>query len=338
MSSGLTGVRLKAEQYQGKVVEVKIGATKGEGGTRCKSIIIGGETTPAFYAFEGITPHSPVVAADVFDAEVALPGVVKAYVRDVIGDPIAWAKLAVDKFGADLITLHLISTSPLGKDASPKEAARTVEEVLQAVDVPIIVGGSGDPKKDVEVFEKAAEVAAGERVVISTITADMDVERCAKFIKEHGHVALTLTPVSLDMARTLHRRLYDFLKREDIVMDLTTAALGYGLEYTFTIMERARLAALMGDTDLQHPISCAASNTWAAKEAWRRMDPTWEPRDLRGPLWEVVTALTCLLAGADLFMMLHPMAAKTVKDVIDRLMKGKPGEVKKIVNWVSARI
>jgi acetyl-CoA decarbonylase/synthase complex subunit delta len=326
------------ETYPSKVVEVKLGATKSEGGTRGRTVVIGGETTPAFYTFERPTPHPPVISLDVFDMEVPLAKAVKMHVKDVLGDPAAWAKLAVEKFGADMITIHLISIDPLVKDASPKEAVKTVEAVAQAVDVPLVIGGCGDPVKDADVFQEVAETFAGERFLISSITRDMDVERCAKFVKKNGHVALSFTPMDLNLARELNRRLYDFLPKEDIVMDLTTAALGYGLDYAFTNMERARLAALMGDPELAHPMSSGTTNAWAAREAWMKMAPEWEPRELRGPLWEVITALTLLLAGVDLFMMMHPAAVKTVKDVIAQLMGGKSGNTEKLVEWVTVKV
>jgi len=326
------------ETYPGRIAEVKLGATKGEGGTRGKTIIIGGETTPAFYTFERSVLHPPVVALDVFDMEVPLPKAVKMHVQDVMGDPAAWAKLAVEKFNADMVTIHLISTDPLVKNASPKEAVRTVENVAQAVDVPLVIGGCGDPVKDTDVFAEIATTFDGERFLMSSITKDMDVERCATFIKKSGHVALSFTPMDLNLARELNRRLYDFLPKEDIVMDLTTAALGYGLDYAFTNMERGRLEALMGDPELAHPIVSGTTNAWAAREAWLKMAPEWEPRELRGPLWEVTTALTLLLAGVDLFMMMHPAAVKTLQDVTRQLMDGRSGDADRLGQWVSAKI
>jgi len=326
------------ETYPAKIVEVKLGATKSEGGTRGKSIIIGGETTPAFYTFERPTPHPPVVTLDVFDMEVPLAKAVKIHLKDVLGDPAAWAKLAVEKFGADLVTIHLISVDPLLKDASPKEAVKTVEEIAQAVDVPLVIGGCGDPVKDAAVFAEVAKTFVGERFLISSITRDMDVEKCAKFVKKNGHVALSFTPMDLNLARELNRRLYDFLPKEDIIMDLTTAALGYGLDYAFTNMERARLAGLMGDPELAHPMSSGTTNAWAAREAWLKMAPEWEPRELRGPLWEVATALTLLLAGVDLFMMMHPAAVKTLKDITKQLTGEGSDNADRLVEWVSMKI
>jgi acetyl-CoA decarbonylase/synthase complex subunit delta len=121
-------------------------------------------------------------------------------------------------------------------------------------------------------------------------------------------------------------------------MDLTTAALGYGLEYAFTNMEKARLGALMGDPELAHPISSGTTNAWAARESWLKMSPEWEPRELRGPLWELVTALTMLLAGADLFMMMHPAAVKALQDICKQLISGERGNTDKLVEWVSTRV
>jgi acetyl-CoA decarbonylase/synthase complex subunit delta len=329
-------------EYPGQIAEVKLGATKSEGGTRGNTIMIGGSKTPAFYSFEGPLPHKPMVALDVFDMEVRLPKAIRMHVKEVMGDTAAWAKLAVEKYGADLITVNLLSTDPLIKDASPAEATKTVEEVLQAVDVPLIIGGCGDPKKDPLVFEKVAEVAEGERVVFSSLTLDMSdaglLNGVAKALNDHGHIALAFTALDLNRAKELNRKLYEFLPKDRILMDLTTAALGYGLEYSFTIHERARMAALMGDSELQHPVLSGSTNAWAAREAWMKMGPEWEPRLLRGPIWETITALNLLLAGVDLFMMMHPAAVRTMREVIEKLMGAGKAKPEKIADWVNVRM
>ena len=334
-----TPFTLPIQKYPGQIVEVKLGATKNEGGSRGKSIIIGGEKSPAFYTFENSTPNTPVISLDVFDSKVPIPKAVRTNFNDAMEDPVSWAKFAVEKFGADMITLHLVSIDPLNpKPSTPVEAAKTVEDVLQAVDVPLVVGGCGDPEKDLAVFEKVTAAAEGERLLISTVTLDMDIEKSAKLIKKYGHVALAFSPMDLNQARELNRRLFEYLPKEQIVMDTTTAALGYGLDYAFTIMERARLAGLMGDPELQQPMSSGTTNAWAAREAWQKMDPQWGARELRGPLWESVTGLTLLLAGVDLFMMLHPAAVKTLRNTIKKLTEKKATvETAKIANWVSSK-
>jgi acetyl-CoA decarbonylase/synthase complex subunit delta len=274
--------------------------------------------------------------------KVSLPKVLREHVAEVMEDPAEWARMNVKKFGADIITIHLMSTDPLIRDASPRQAAKTVEEILQAVDVPLIIGGCGDPKKDAAVFTEVAAMAAGERLLLNSVTLDMAEAKTlgtvATAARDHGHLLLAFTGLELNNAKELNRRLYEYIPPEQIVMDLTTVALGYGLEYSFTIHERARYAALMGDTELAHPVISAATNAWAAREAWMVMAPEYGPRELRGPVWETLNALTLLLAGIDLFMMMHPASVLTLKDVIHRLGSTGTAGTSPSRDWVGARI
>jgi len=329
--------KIPVGEYPGKVVEVKLGATKKEGGSRGSSITIGGETAPPYYLFESSVIHPPVVSFDVFDAP-SLSKVMRSPFQDVLHDPAAWAKRCVNKFGADIVQLHLTSIDPLLTNTSPATAAKTVENVLQAVDVPLAIGGCGDPAKDLQVFEKVAEIAEGERLLINSVTLDMNVKKMAEIVKKYGHTVIAFTSMDMALARELNRRLYEILPKECILNDTTTAALGYGLEYAFTVMERTRLSGLLGDPELQHPLSSGTTNAWAAREAWMKMDPQWGPRELRGPIWETITALTLLLAGVDFFMMIHPAAVKVVKDVITTFVNNKKIDPENRVNWLTLNI
>ncbi|MCW4038800.1 MAG: CO dehydrogenase/acetyl-CoA synthase subunit delta [Candidatus Bathyarchaeota archaeon] len=333
-----TEFRVPKGDYPGQIVEVKLGATKGEGGTRGSSITLGGEKAPAYYRFDSLVLHPPVIAFDVFDKAPHLSRVMRTPFAEVLDDPAAWAKRCVDKFGAEMVQLHLTSIDPLWMDTSPEEAAKTVENVLEAVDVPLAVGGCGDPAKDLQVFEKVAEVGEGERLLINSVTLDMDIQGMSELVKKHGHAVIAFTSMDMALARELNRKLYEFLPKEDIVIDTTTAALGYGLDYAFTVMERTRLAGLMGDEELQHPMASGTTNAWAAREAWMKMDPKWGPREFRGPIWETVTALTLLLTGVDWFMMMHPAAVKTVKDVIRTFTRGEKASSETIADWITLKI
>lgn len=330
------------EEFTGRIHEVKLGETRAGGGSRGKSVIIGGSTYPPFVSADHPAPHPPVFALDVFDMDVPLPRGLMENVKDVANDPAEWAKMNVKKYGADMVTVHLMSTDPLIRDASPAAAARTVEEVLQAVDVPLIIGGCGDPKKDAQVFCKVAEVADGERLLLNSLTLGMTetktLDVVARAAKEHNHAVLGFTGLELNKAKELNRRLYEYLPPEDIVMDLTTVALGYGLEYSFTIHERARYAALMGDTELQQPTISASTNAWAAREAWMKMDKKYGSRGLRGPLWETINALTLLLAGVDIFMMMHPAAIRTCKDTIRMFAEKDAPAPDGISRWATMKI
>ena len=108
------------------------------------------------------------------------------------------------------------------------------------------------------------------------------------------------------------------MPKNQIIQDPTSAALGYGLEYAYTLMERTKLAALMGDEDVQMPIIAAASNAWGAREAWMKA-PEWGPREVRGPLWETVTCLSLMMAGADIFMISHPATVRVAKRFLESI-------------------
>jgi acetyl-CoA decarbonylase/synthase complex subunit delta len=316
------------EEYPGEIPVVKFGNTKGEGGTRSHSVYVGGEKTMPFYLFEHKNPYKPVIAFDVFDMKIGLAKPVKVHYKEVLEDPAEWAKLCVNKFGADMVTIHLISTDPLLKDTSAREAAKTVEEILQAVKVPIIIGGSGNPDKDPEILEKAAEVAEGERVMLNSASMNLDYKRVSQAAMDHGHVVLSWTQLDINDQKTLNRHLFEMgVVPEDMLIDPTTAALGYGLEYSFSMMERMRLAGLKGDTDLQCPIASGTTNAWGAREAWMKESPTegetWGDRMKRGPLWEAVSALTLGLAGCDLFMMMCPASVHLFREMITQLSESQ---------------
>ncbi len=306
--------------YPGKIREVILGSTRGDGGSRVKSVTIGGSSTPPFHLFEGTDPHSPVVAGSVFDMVPPLPGPVKESFGDALEDPCAWAKAWVDRYGADLIDLDLISTDPYLKDTPVKRAVSLVEDLLQAVDVPLIIGGSGNPEKDAKLLPKVAEVCAGERILLSSATMSMW-EPVAKAAQEFNHVVLAWSPIDINQAKELNRKLMGYLPPDQIIMDPTSAALGYGLEYSFSVMERIRFAGLMGDKELQCPMASGTANSWGAREAWKR-DAGLGPREYRGPLWETTGALAFLLAGIDLFIMVHPGGARTIEDIVGWLAEG----------------
>ena len=80
-------------------------------------------------------------------------------------------------------------------------------------------------------------------------------------------------------------------------------------------MERARLAAFIGDKMLSMPfIVFVGQETWKTKEAK-------EYGEAQGINWEVSTAVSMVQSGADLIVMRHPQAAQTVMKHIDGLME-----------------
>ena len=329
-----------APKYTGKVVEVKMGATRKEGGTRDTVIVIGGHTVPPYYYLRGYNPpHPPAFGGDVFDIRIGLPRAVKKAFGDVLDNPVEWARLWVEKYGAEAIDIHLVGTDPQIKDLPPEAAVKTVDNILQAVKVPIVVGGSGNPEKDPAVFRKVLEAFPSEGLVINSLNLDMKLEDICPHISKTNSAVINFSPMDLDKAEEINRKTYDWIPRERIILDLNIGGIGYGTEYGFTAMERARLSALMGNELLQHPFNVGAANAWGAREAWIAMDPYWGPKEIRGPLWEALTCIICLLTGADYYMILHPLTVKIIKAIREYLFaEPKPKDPEKALNWLSSKL
>ncbi|MDP1552141.1 MAG: CO dehydrogenase/acetyl-CoA synthase subunit delta [Methanobacteriaceae archaeon] len=317
------------QDYPGKVAEVQLGK-----GSR-KSVYLGGQQ--ALYRFEEPQPNPPVVTFDVFDIPMpGLPRPIREHFSDVMDHPGEWAKKAVKEYGANMVTMHLIGTGPKVMNKSPREGAQAVEEVLQAVDVPLVIGASGDPVKDPLVLEAAAEAAQGERCLLASANLDLDYKKVAKAAVDNDHAVLSWSITDVNMQKTLNRYLLkEGLNHNDIVMDPTTCALGYGIEFSIDIMTRTRLAALKGDTDLQMPMSSGTTNAWGSREAWMKKEE-WGPTDYRGPIWEIVTGLTMMLNGVDIFMMLHPTSVKLLREIGETFVKDYMAtELPNINDWIT---
>jgi len=312
-----------------------------------KKAVIGGEVVPPFYNFLGLdkrNPHPPLVTYDVFDmgSEMMLPKPIKEEYKDVLAKPPQWAKFAVDKFGAECITFHSLGIDPGTLNWPVSKSKKLFEDILQAVDVPVIIGCSGNKEKDVEMFKELAAVSESEVLMLSA--ADKATwEEVIPLAVKYDHNCLLWTSLDLNNQIKMNKDALELgLPKNRIVMDPTCATLGYGMEYSFSIYQRMRVAGLLGETDLAYPISGGTTNAWGAREAWmsEKQAPEWGPRDYRGPIWEIINALSLSLVGLDLAMMFHPIAAKHVKEITKQFFAEIPKhlEDKGYYDWVSARI
>ncbi|MCS7110819.1 MAG: CO dehydrogenase/acetyl-CoA synthase subunit delta [Ignisphaera sp.] len=327
-------------KYSGRVVEVRLGATKNEGGTREKVIVVGGHTAPPYFYLADYKPgYPPAFGGDTFDMKIGLPRAIRQVFGDALDNPVEWARLWIDKFGAEAIDIHLVSTDPAIRDASPRDAVKTVDMLLQGIKVPIVVGGSGNPEKDVEVFRSIVEAYPNEGLVINSLNLDMKLEAICPYIAKSNAVVIDFSPMDLDKAEQINRKVYDWIPRNRIMLDLNIGGIGYGTEYGFTVMERARLSALIGNELLAHPFNVGAANAWGAREAWISMDPYWGPKEIRGPLWETLTCVLCLLAGADYFMILHPLTTKVLREMREHLFsEPRITDPEKALQWLSSKL
>jgi acetyl-CoA decarbonylase/synthase complex subunit delta len=286
---------------------------------------VGGENVLPFYTFEGQMPNRPLIAVEVYDDNPqGWSPVVAEPLKGVLADPVAWAKKAADEWGADLIALRLKSTDPKGDDKPADEAAKTAKAVVEAVSIPVIIYGAEDMEKDGDVLKAAAIATEGKNVILGPAMED-NYKTIGAAALGYKQTVAAKTPIDVNLAKQLNILLSNLgVDVGNILVDPTTGALGYGLEYTYSVMERFKIAALRQDDSMtQMPlIADVGPEAWKAKEAKAPAtdEPQWGDENKRGVLWEILTATALLIAGADVLIMRHPDAIKTVRKVIDTLM------------------
>jgi len=294
---------LPLEKYSVTIRETALG--HGKNGKR-----IGGENTLPFHSFEGMLPNSPGLAMEILDMEPEnwAPAILEPF-SDVISDPADWAKKCVEQYGAEILFLRLSSTDPLGHDTSPQHAAEIVTRVNGAVDVPLIVWGTGAEEKDIEVLTAVAQACTEKNLLLGPMLKG-NYEEIAKAALEHGHSVVAQASMDANLTKELNIVLCKFFPADKIVIDPTSSALGYGMEYTFSIIEEIKQFGLKDrDKMMLMPIFAdVGMDCWRTKEA--------KQSQTMGILWEAITGMTFLLGGANLIVLRHPDALKLITEII----------------------
>lgn len=306
------------ESFNGKVLAVDFGKDD-------KALAIGGETCLPFLSFEGEVPNKPVIAYEIQDCVPEdWPDTVKNIYKDVSGDPVTWAKYCQDTLKAKAIALRLSSTHPDRGDRSAEDAAKTVKDVLAAIQVPLIILGSNHIEKDALVLVAAAQAASGSNCIIGK-AQEGNYKTIVAAALAHNHKLIAMSELDINLAKQLNILITQMgFDKAKLITDPMCAALGYGLEYTYSVMERIRLAGLaQNDPTMQPPIvGDVGMYVWKIKEtvAAETDVPDWGTLEERGIAWETVTATSMILAGTNLLIMRHPRAVENVNKTIEELI------------------
>ncbi len=303
--------------YTGKIKEVSIGSGS-------HAIKVGGESCYPFHLFEGAMPNPPRVAFEVWDypPEEWQEWAIEPY-KDVINDPVAWAKKSQDTYGAELIALLLKSADPNGMNRDVEQVVATVKSVADAITVPLLVWGCVNDEKDAALLRRVAELCEGKNVAIGPLV-EKNYKQIGAMAIGYNQVVMASTPIDVNLAKQLNILLGNLGMPDDrMLIDPTTGGLGYGLEYSYSVMERDRMAALtQEDVKLQYPLVCnMAHEVWKTKETKVKKEdnPKLGDEKKRSILMEAVTAMSLLVAGADILIMRHPDAITLVRDMIKEL-------------------
>ncbi len=316
-------VEIPKDKWPSTVRQVTIGATPADGGTRSSKVVVGGQTSMPFMHFEGLFPNRPVVALEIRDRRPDdwSPLLLDAW-KEVVDDPAKWAK-AAEAAGADLLQLGLSLTRADGSPNTPEAAVAAVKAVLAASGLPLVVFGPGQAELDNVLLVAVAEATKGERLLLG-ICEDKNYRTIVATAMANGHLVDARTPMDVNLAKQLNILISDMgLPLDRVMMDPTTGALGYGIEYGYSVMERLRLAALQGDAMTQLPMLVTPGfEAWKAKESkvGEGVPESWGDWLNRAINWETMTAAALLESGADIIVLRHPESVKRIQSAIAELM------------------
>ena len=308
----------KTQPYNGRINAVTLG-------TGDKAIVIGGQNVLPFYTFDAPVENAPKIGVEISDlaSEWDAPAL-KAFYEGctTMAD---YAKRAETMEGADFLCLHFESADPNGANRSVAECVADAKAVADAVSMPIVIMGCKNIEKDGELFSKVAEALQGKNILVLSARSEDYKTVGASVALAYGQKVGAETADDINLAKQLNIMLKGLtVAPESIVMNIGTAAVGYGFEYVASTLDRVRLAALaQSDADLQMPIIAPVStDTWGVKEssASEEDEPAWGSRDERAIDMEVSTAAANLTGGADAVIMRHPAAVATIKKFITELV------------------
>ncbi|MBQ8622331.1 MAG: acetyl-CoA decarbonylase/synthase complex subunit delta, partial [Oscillospiraceae bacterium] len=278
-----------------------------------------------FYTFDAPMEHAPKIGIEVSDAanEWTVPGLKEFYAGCTTMAERA-AKAATME-GADFIALHFESADPNGANRSVADCVADAKAVAEATDMPLVIMGCKNMEKDGELFAKISEALQGKNILVMSAKNEDYKTVGASVALAYGQKVGAETADDINLAKQLNIMLKGLsIKPENIVMNIGTAAVGYGYEYVASTLDRVRLAALaQSDADLQMPIIAPVStDTWSVKESVvsEEDEPAWGNQEERAIEMEVSTAAANLTGGADAVMMRHPAAVATIKKFIAELV------------------
>jgi len=310
--------KMSVQKSKGKVQEVELGS--GE-----KAIKIGGEATMPFYDFDGDTGEKQKIGMEIIDVypEDWL-GSLKELYSDVANDTTKWAKFVEEEYNPDFICLRLEGADPNGLDKSPEECAEVAKSVVEAINLPLVIAGTNNHEKNSKVFEKVTQAVDGHNCLFLSATEDNYKGVGAAAGMAYNHKVGAESSVDINLAKQLNVLLGQLgVKDEDVVMNVGSAAAGYGFEYLVSTMDRIRLALFnQNDKTLRMPIITPISTeTWTVKESLAPEEeaPEWGSREDRGISMEVSTATSVLAVGSDAVIVRHPKSVETLKEFVDAL-------------------
>ena len=309
----MTEIPQVSEKYNGTVTEVALG--KGD-------YIAGGAKGMPFMSFENPVKTRPMIAGEVFDTLTDYPQLAADMFDGRQKDPVEWATMW-KQIGADMICIRFAGLDPEKGDTTPEKATEIVRRIADATGLPIMISGCGIMDYDVPALTMISENVRDTRLLLNKVDED-EYKKVSSMAMAGKHCVVGFSNLDVNLAKQMNILLSDFgVKREDVIMDPLMAPLGMGMEYSYSVNERIRIAGLMGDKMLQAPMVCDCTASCDVADAVSTDDPSLGDVKFRVTWWEAMTAMSAMVSGADILVMRGPAAADMIMVYSKELTTGE---------------
>jgi acetyl-CoA decarbonylase/synthase complex subunit delta len=294
-------------------------------GAGAKELTLGGENVYPLYSFDAPIEHRPAVGVEISDSGF-YKGVkgIEAYYAGA-STVVEIAQRAADMPGADFLAVALDGAHPDNGDRPVDECAALLKDIADAVPLPIVVLGSKNAEKDALLFNKISETLQGKNILVMSAKEENYKGIAAAAGLAYSQKISAESAVDINLAKQLNVLISQMgVKADGVVMNVGSAAAGYGFEYVASTMERVKGAALsQNDNMLQLPIvTPVSSEAWTVKESIVSEEdfPDWGTPEERGIHIEISTAAACLAAGSNAVILRHPQSVATISKLITELL------------------
>ncbi len=307
----------KPQVFNAKINTVELGVGD-------KKIAIGGENVLPFYTFDAPIENLPKIGVEISDAGVEneVEGIKAFY--EGCNTVAERAKKAATMPGADFLAIRFESADPNGENTSVEDCVKVAKEVAEATDMPLVFMGCKNVEKDAQIFTAVADALQGKNILVLSAREEDYKTVAASAGLAYGQKVGAESAVDINLAKQLNVLITQLgVASANVVMNLGSAAAGYGYEYVASTMDRVKAAALsQNDAMLQMPVVTPVSTeTWSVKESMASEEdmPEWGSRETRGVDMEVVTAAACLASGSNAVILRHPQSVETISKLIKEL-------------------
>ncbi len=244
-----------------------------------------------------------VLAQEIYSSK---DGIIPEILKDKIRKPLEDA-LSAKNNNADMLSYKINVEKIDNKEKFLNEQTESISQIIKETNLPVIISTLSTTENKLDIIMHLAKTI--QPPLIFAGIEESNYKEIIPNLIDTKHLIIARTPIDINLTKELNILIRDMgFSLDRLIIDPTAAALGYGLDYAYSIIERIKFAALNGDTTLNLPIiSMCAEEVYRAKETKSNDFPeNWGHLKDRALIWELTTASAFISAGANIVTLANP--------------------------------